>query len=399
MRRFVLVSAAAVVTGTMVLGSAAAYAQEAPTVSEAPAPVAVGSSTFTLPLLLSQLTVAVTTDAGGGLLDVALEPTAGFDPAQVRPNRVSFVNATDGVKVQVSTRHGGERVSVRAGSLGDISGPGGWTGDLFGTGATSTVSFVVSDAGDGGPTIEVTDVVSTADFVVGEVKRSTGDDDEHDEMSASVTIEFSLNGQTRSMRIRAEVETGDDEEGDAHSSLRISLSRVHGTELAAGDAVGPHSWTGTLCNGPASIAYHVDSEGKVTVDSTEPAGADVRADGRQATVRFSDKERVSIRVRGEAPDFTVGTSEKIDCGRNVPTVNGETVSLTTRPDDDHEGDDGDHQGDDGDHQGDDGDHQGDDGDHQGDDGDHQGDDRDRSESTSTTSTTLPTSDAANTSGG
>ena len=125
----------------------------APTSSPA-APAAAATSNVTLPLLASSLTVAITTDVGGGLLDVSLGGSStGLDLDTARPGKVSFVNEAGTVKVKVSAKDGGEKVEVRAGSLGDISGAGGWSGDVFGTGETTTVGFTVGAGSDGGPDI------------------------------------------------------------------------------------------------------------------------------------------------------------------------------------------------------------------------------------------------------
>ena len=71
------------------------------------------TSVVTLPLFGSWLVADVTTDAGGGLVDVTLTPAEGYDPAKVRPNKVAFVNEAQGVVVKVTARHGGERVEAR----------------------------------------------------------------------------------------------------------------------------------------------------------------------------------------------------------------------------------------------------------------------------------------------
>jgi hypothetical protein len=391
MRTIIHATAAGIAVGAFALAGNVANAQDnsststtTPTTTVAPAPAAM--STFTLPLLLSSLTVDVTTDAGGGLLDVSLSggAAASLDPVQVKPNRVSFVNENGSVNVKVSAKHGGERVTVRAGALADILGQGGWSGDVFDTGETSSVGFVVADAGDGSPNLTDITVSSPAQYQIGEVKLSSDDDDDDSERSASVSIEFSQAGQTRTLRIKAEVETDD---GETNAHLKISLGRVKGRQLASGAAVGDHTWNGMLCDGtPAAIGYTVGEDGRITITSTSPE-ADARSDGREASIRFSDKERVRVNVTGDDGELTVSTAEKIRCGRNTPTVNGQPVTTTSIPDDD-EDDDGDHRdGDEGDHG--DGDHgEGDHGEGDHGDGDHgddgHGDDSSTTEAPTTT---------------
>jgi hypothetical protein len=71
--------------------------------------------------------------------------------------------AGDTARVVVKSKHGGQSVSARAGTLAQVSGPGSWSGDLFGTGAATTVNFVIGAAADGSPDITgVTSSDSTA---------------------------------------------------------------------------------------------------------------------------------------------------------------------------------------------------------------------------------------------
>jgi hypothetical protein len=115
--------------------------------------VAAGTTTTTLPLLGAPLTVDITTDAGGGLLDVALGSPDEFIATGLRANKVAFTNEAAGTSVKIVAKHGGERVEARAGSLADILGAGAWSGDVFGSGAATTVDFEVVDRGDGTPDI------------------------------------------------------------------------------------------------------------------------------------------------------------------------------------------------------------------------------------------------------
>jgi hypothetical protein len=292
----------------------------------------------TLTLLGSPLIADVTTDAGGGLVDVTLTPAEGYDPARVKPNKVSFVNEAEGVTVKVSAKHGGERVVARAGSLADVSGPGGWSGDVFDTGETTNVAFTVAAGADGAPDLTGITVDSPLANVIGEVERNThADPNDADEtyQSAKVTIEFTRSGQTRYLTIKAAVFTDD---GETRSALKVSLSRVRGRMLADGEAVGPHTWNGQLCDGTAaSFTYNVSDTGDITDVVATPA-AEVRGDGSHVKVVFNDHERVSIKVRSDdAGALTVSTDERQRCGRNDPTVNGVAVES---PDDGDDGDDG-----------------------------------------------------------
>src|SRR5262245_7972249 len=140
MRRFAMAAAASTAAlSSLALGGTLAHAQDAPA---PPAPDAV--STVTLPLLGSPLVVDVTTNAGGGLVDVALTPSTGLTPTDIDAGKVRFTNEAGDVTVKVSAKHGGERVSAHAGSLADISGPGQWSGDVFDSGDATTVDFTIA---------------------------------------------------------------------------------------------------------------------------------------------------------------------------------------------------------------------------------------------------------------
>jgi hypothetical protein len=390
MRKYGIAVGTALAVSSLVAGGSVINAQgdassssttASSSIPPAPAPAAAGTSNVTLPLLASSLTVAITSDVGGGLLDVSLGGTAtGLDLNAARPGKVSFVNEAGTVKVKVSAKDGGEKVEVRAGSLGDISGPGGWSGDVFGTGETTSVAFAVGAGSDGGPDITGITVNSPAEFTIGAVERST-DTDDHDgeiedgeiEQRASFVVSFAQAGQTRTLKVKAEVETDD---GRTRSELKISLGRIKGRQIADGPAVGPHTWSGQLCDGTAaSFTYEVTAEGQIINVVPTPA-ADIDLEGDEAKVRFSGDDRVKVEVDEEDGTLVVRVREGFDCDRVMPTVDGSTVPTTVDDDDGHHGDD-----DDDDHHGR-GRHDDDD------DDDDDGDDR-----TSSTSTTVadPTS--------
>ena len=341
MRSTKVFTTGACVLAAFVVGGGIAAADD--TTVPPPPPAAAAESTFTLPLLGSPLIVDVTTDAGGGLVDVSLNQAGEFTVTQVKPNRVRFVNTDGTISVKVSAKHGGARVEARAGQLSEIIGAGEWSGDVFETGDPTTVKFTVSAGADGGPDITGVSVTSPVGFVIGDTVRETEDDDDEIEQSASVTIEFSQNGQTRSLRIKATLET---EDGETQAKLSIRLSRLQGLQLADGPAAGPHTWTGQLCDGTiASVTYVVSIDGQVS-DVASSVLAEVDVDGNHAKIRFSDDERISIKVSGEGGSMTVGVSKKIRCDRVDPTVNGSVVPTTIDDDDDDSDHDSDEIGDD-----------------------------------------------------
>jgi hypothetical protein len=244
-----------------------------------------------------------------------------------------------------------------------VTGDGSWSGDLFGDGVTSTVTFSIAEAAGGGP-----DIVGTsaggAPSVIGSVERSTGDDDDESSMSARQTVTFtnSTGDQSRTVTIKVRVKT---EEGETSAKLSISLGRLKGVAVdAALASAGPHTWSGLLCDGStATITYQVALDGSVTT-ATSPQTTDVTIDGGKINVRFSDNERVRIKVREENGMIKISVDERIRCQSGDPTFNGSVVPTTNEGD--GENNDGDHH----------------DGDHKG--GDHGGHNEDGTTTTSTT---------------
>ena len=103
-------------------------------------------TTTTLPLFGAPLTIDVTSGPGGALASVTVDPAGTFTATKDRPHMVKFVNADGTAKVVVASRGGGQAVSAKAGKLGDIVGPGAWSGDVFNTG---TANKVVKGNGSG----------------------------------------------------------------------------------------------------------------------------------------------------------------------------------------------------------------------------------------------------------
>ncbi|HSB88033.1 MAG TPA: hypothetical protein VLD86_17095 [Ilumatobacteraceae bacterium] len=339
MKRY-FVGVAAAVLGSALVGLAGMqHATAAPPTT---------TTTVTLPLFGAPLTLDITTGPGGNISDVTVDPADSLVATQLKPHKVVFksADATDAARVVIKSKHGGQSVSVRAGSLADFTGtPGGWRGDVFGTDAMTTVGFEVIAGADGGPDItNITTDDPTAE--IGAVKRSSGDDDEN-EQSARVSIKFtSADGsQSRTLTIKVKIEQEDE---GTEAKLSISLGRIKGVALDAAAVAGPHTWTGSLCDGTAaSVAYTVATGGAVSDVSATPDTADVRTHDGKIVVRFSNHEWLLIKVREHDGMIKISVMPVLKCDTGQPTVNGVDVTLPV-PDDDHEGDhEGDHH--DGDH--------------------------------------------------
>ncbi|MEO8265796.1 MAG: hypothetical protein ABI706_09840 [Ilumatobacteraceae bacterium] len=347
MKRHVIGVAAAVL-GTMLMGGVVATQTAA---AADPVP-----TTVTLPLFGAPLTIGITTGPGGALSAVTVDPATGNTATSASPHKVVFESANpagDPARVVIKSKHGGQSVSARAGSLADFTGiPGGWSGDLFGTGVASTVAFSIEAAADGSPNI--TGVTASAGGVVGPVQLSSGegDDDEGNEMSARVSITFTNSTGDQSRTVTIKVKVGTDEDGTTSAKLSISLGRIKGVE---GKAVGPHTWTGLLCdNTSASIAYTVAADGTITVGTITPAGATTSSNDGKTSVTFATGEQVRIKVGDhDGGQMTVSVKEKIRCDSADPTFNGSSVPTTAGDhNDNHQGGGGDNHGH-GDHAGDD----------------------------------------------
>lgn len=363
-----LLAAGAIACGTFIAAGTPVLAQNDPPPGGRPdpaaAPVVAATSTVTLPLLGAPLIVDVGTDAGGRIIDVALNQADDYTANKIRPNGVSFVNDAGTTKVHVGGHWGGQAVAATAATLADVSGPGEWSGDVFGDGETSTVTFNVGTTAEGGPDITDVAVTSTATFEIGPTEYRDGDRRGADKQAATATVTFERNGQRRALRISVVVKTWDD---GSKANVVVGLSGLHGRALVEGDPVGTHTWSGALCDGtPASITYTVSADGVIS-DVTATPDAQVHDRGVHAWVAFSRREAVVISTgdrgwkgehRGDESsgqdELEVGTWERFRCERVDPAVNTDIApDADERGDREHRHDKGWHgKGWNGDHRGD-----------------------------------------------
>lgn len=278
------------------------------------APVEAASAQTTLPLFGAPLVVDVATTPNGQLASVDVTPAAGLTATKVHPNRVTFVNDAATGKLRVETRHGSQKTAVVAGTLDDIKGPGGWVGDVFGTGTNTTVGFTIAATADGSP--DITDISSSdSSAVIGDVQHMGGD---HGAV-ARATITFTSGIQSRRLTITAVVISVGDK---SRASSQVTLSKVSGVALPADQAAGDHTWTGKLCDGStATVAYSVANDGTITAGAVTPSSATASADGNTLKVKFSDTESVVIRVAERDGNLRISAQPKLRCDRATPTVN------------------------------------------------------------------------------
>jgi hypothetical protein len=299
----------------------------------------------TLPLFGAAITLDVTTDPGGAITDVTVDPADGTVATHLKPHKVVFHSANpadptgDPARIVVKSGHGGQSVSARAGSLADVTGKGHWGGDVFGNGTPSTVDFSVADAGDGSP--DITGITTSGEAaVVGEVKHFSGDDHEgdHSSQSAWVSVKFTnaTGDQSRTLTIAVRVRSGD--EGKGAAKVSISLGRIKGVAVDAATAAGAHTWSGTLCDGSAAtIAYTVAADGSVSDVTATPDTADVKAEGSKILVKFSDHEWVFVTVRAKDGKIKISSGAMLRCHSGDPTTNVTTSIPTPDTSGNHEG--------------------------------------------------------------
>lgn len=343
-------AAGAVACGTFIAAGTPVLAQNDASNdgTEVVAPAVAATSTVTLPLLGAPLIVDVGTDVGGGIVDVSLNQADDYTANKIKRNGVSFVSNDGTTKVRVSGHRGGQAVKASAATLAEVSGPGGWTGDVFGDGQSTTVDFTIGATAEGGPDITGIAVTSAATFEIGATEYDSGEWRGKDTQSARAKVRFEQNGERRTVGISVFVATSDD--GSA-ANVVVGLSGVRGRALVEGDPVGTHTWSGALCDGTAaSITYTVAADGTIS-DVVATPDAEVGDKGHKTWVAFSRREVVAISTsdRGwrdrdddaETTELEVGTSERFRCERGDPTVNTEIDPEATDHDHEHRWDKGD----------------------------------------------------------
>jgi hypothetical protein len=329
-----LIAVAAAVLGTVLIGGVVA-----PATASAADPV---PTTVTLPLFGVPLTIDITTGPGGALTDVSVDSANPTVATKLKPHKVVFSSTSaadptaDPAKVTVKSKHGGQSVSARAGTLADVSGNGSWSGDVFGDGNASSVAFTIGGT-DAAPDITGTAATPPTGItaVVGTVDHSTGDGhDDESSASARVSVKFTTDAGDQSRTLTISVRTKTDDDGDTSAKVSISLGRIKGVAIDAADAAGPHTWSGVLCdNSAATITYDVALDGSVSNVVATPATADVKTEGGKIDVRFSHDEGVRIKVREDNGQIKISVDERIRCRDAAnPTTN---VSTSIPADDGH----------------------------------------------------------------
>ena len=205
-------------------GIAQAEATEETSSTTTPVPP-VTQVTSVLPVLGSGLTVSLTRNATGVITEVALDPS-GATIVKEGDHKVVFLLADGDTQVVVksfSKGHGeeatagGVKTTVTADATADVTGPGSWSADVFGTGVV-TIPYTVSFDGNV-PTITIGDIVLpdgvTAE--IGEPKIKTSD--EKSKFRIKVTL---ISGDNKA-RVGFSASTRLDEDGELRVKLSVTL--------------------------------------------------------------------------------------------------------------------------------------------------------------------------------
>lgn len=189
---------------------------EEESVAETTAPAAV----VTIPVLGSDLVVTISVDDDGTLSEVALDPADGFTLDAEQDHKMKFSSEDGSMVVKVKAKNDNIFTKVQAQDVESLTGPGTWTGDVFGTGDIATVRYVISVDAAGMPAVTVDDAIELAlpDVAI-DIKQGESDD-EADEAESTAKVTFERDGYKVQLKITAEVQMQD---GESRISLKIML--------------------------------------------------------------------------------------------------------------------------------------------------------------------------------
>jgi hypothetical protein len=181
--------------------------------------------TSVLPVLGSGLTVSLTRDPTGVITEVALDPS-GATIVKEGDHKVVFLLADGDTQVVVKSSSkgkgddataGGVKTTVTADATADVTGPGSWSADVFGTGVV-TIPYTVAFDGNV-PSITIGDITLpdgvTADVGDPKIKSS----DEKSKFRIKVTL---ISGENKA-RVSFLASTRLDEDGELRVKLAVTL--------------------------------------------------------------------------------------------------------------------------------------------------------------------------------
>jgi hypothetical protein len=181
--------------------------------------------TSVLPVLGSGLTVSLTRDETGTITEVALDPS-GATIVKEGEHKVVFLLADGDTQVVVKSSSkgkgddvtaGGVKTTVTADATADVTGPGSWSADVFGTGVV-TIPYTVAFDGNI-PTITIGAIVLpdgvTAE--IGEPKIKTSDE------KSKFRVKVTLTSGENQARVSFLASTRLDDDGELQVKLAVTL--------------------------------------------------------------------------------------------------------------------------------------------------------------------------------
>ena len=223
-------------------------------VAETTAPAAV----VTIPVLGSDLVVTISVDDDGTLSEVALDPADGFTLDAEQDHKMKFSSEDGSMVVKVKAKNDNIFTKVQAQDVASLTGPGTWTGDVFGTGDIATVHYVISVDAAGMPAVTVDEAIDLAlpDVAI-DIKQGESEIEEADEAESTAKVTFERDGAKVQLKITAEVVMQD---GESRISLKIMLiGGGNSDEAADGDREDDND---TADNGKSDKADKADKADK-----------------------------------------------------------------------------------------------------------------------------------------
>jgi len=174
----------------------------------------------TLPVLGAGLSVTIARDETGTISSVGLDPADGATILKEKDHKVVFLLSDGETQVVVKARKNSVQTKVKADATADLTGPGAWTADVFGTGDV-TIPYTVAFEGNT-PIITIGDVIAPDGIVAetGEAKTRASDDGE----KAFTKVKVRLLSGEDTARVSFEARTHVNDDGELRVSLTVSLS-------------------------------------------------------------------------------------------------------------------------------------------------------------------------------
>jgi hypothetical protein len=166
------------------------------------------------------LDITIARGEGGSIESVALDPSSGATVVKERDHKVVFLLADGNTTVKIKSRDGSIRTKVSADATADVTGPGSWSADVFGTGLV-TVQYDISFV-DNAPTITVGGVAAPAD-VIAEIGDPKIDTDDGEEFSYKIKIRLTSGEERATLTLAARTEV-DEDDGEVEVRVTSSLS-------------------------------------------------------------------------------------------------------------------------------------------------------------------------------